>query len=1016
MSDDMNPITDFFLWCSMTDQSALEKLPSDHYESSRNIQLQLGIFVFLTAFFALISGTYAAYIITESVYSALPLGLLFSAFVFSLDRFIVSQFNKWTLLPRLILAMVLAIIIAIPLELRINREPIHEAIQEETRIYNEELRESLSIRYGLPRIQDRIEELIEIRSIYREDRDRQRIRMEAEETGEIVAGWGSGIPGKGDLYDAAEKRLESVQIKLDELQIELVNQEAKEREVLAEISQAFREKKEDVNQGLAKNIKVLESLKQEDEILWRVGWGLKILFLLFEISPLFMKALNESYYSRSIRLNNEKDRFEKKAKRKIIKNEMKAAIADHEDIVNTSINNKDSSKFSIDDARDTYRLFKEKNSSTSAFTNSLNKAATNKNGHKRKPRSKAHQNGQIPLNPITILVIGITLFILAELLTPIAPVQQMMGAAMLTVPKPALQLLIGEKAAENFMNADSLLALYQSKPEIRSAEGDLIYAGTPPNGLPATFSEILIYTENHRFKRVFVIDYFRTLREMFDRVFHKRIPKGTSGITQQLARGVILDNYERNLLRKVKELLIATGLRKKYTDEELIEFYAYSVFLGRDLKGFHQAAYEYFNRSLNQLTTKQMVALVAILPAPNTYINNSDKFEQRYNSVVNRLADSGIFTDFEINQLAAQIPSIHVSNGAFEQRMTMRQADIYLTQMFGDRKIIQTTLDADISSIARNTLLGMTDDVMSITGVTDADGFILISHNQKLIAMIGSVDPFGTNQATQVSVWAPGSVLKPLIYSEFLNQGNTLYTKVPVQPRIFATERNGNWHVENSQVLSQDIKDVTVLEALSSSLNVPVAEIAVSPVSSELRNKLSDTVLRGYFDDNPASFLGPKAVRPIDLFHVLHAFVPPLGSIPNQLQMKLNQETKMKKLWEEDIARDIVFGMSQSVEHPSGVLHPTVQSIGWSGDMIAGKTGTTQQNRSASLFITTPGEISILAGVFSRSGQPLRSIQPEYANITGSFIARYMDEILKSESLQELTDNLTFLASLDSND
>ena len=134
----MNPITRFLLWCSMTDLTTLNKLPTDQYESSRSSQAMLGMFVLLTGCFALVYGTYAAWLIIGSLYGAILLGLLFAVFIFSIDRAIVGQHNKWTLLPRFLLAIAVALVISVPLELRISQEPIQEAIRAEAYQYNKE--------------------------------------------------------------------------------------------------------------------------------------------------------------------------------------------------------------------------------------------------------------------------------------------------------------------------------------------------------------------------------------------------------------------------------------------------------------------------------------------------------------------------------------------------------------------------------------------------------------------------------------------------------------------------------------------------------------------------------------------------------------------------------------------------------------------------------------------------------------------------------------------------------------
>lgn len=125
-----------FLWfCSGADPEVLEQCPR-----SEQIKFQgIGGTVFFTGFLATLSGGYAFYTVFDSLLAALFFGFLWGLIIFNLDRFIVSTIKKeggfrrqLTLaIPRLFLAVVLAIVISKPLELRIFRGEINEILTEQ---------------------------------------------------------------------------------------------------------------------------------------------------------------------------------------------------------------------------------------------------------------------------------------------------------------------------------------------------------------------------------------------------------------------------------------------------------------------------------------------------------------------------------------------------------------------------------------------------------------------------------------------------------------------------------------------------------------------------------------------------------------------------------------------------------------------------------------------------------------------------------------------------------------------
>ena len=122
----MQSIRKFFWMCTGTPVEVIEKYPTEH-----NKFIGIGATIFFTALFAAISGGYALHYVFAgaplAIFFAVVFGILWGLAIFNLDRYIVSSINKtskglrqfYQASPRLIFAILIAIVIARPLELKI---------------------------------------------------------------------------------------------------------------------------------------------------------------------------------------------------------------------------------------------------------------------------------------------------------------------------------------------------------------------------------------------------------------------------------------------------------------------------------------------------------------------------------------------------------------------------------------------------------------------------------------------------------------------------------------------------------------------------------------------------------------------------------------------------------------------------------------------------------------------------------------------------------------------------------
>lgn len=125
-------LKNFFWMCSGADPDLLKESP----KSEQIKYAGVGGTVFFTAVMAFISGSYALYTVFDNVYAAVAFGLVWGLLIFNLDRFIVSTIKKqdsiWKELlqasPRIVLAIIIAVVISKPLEMKIFEKEINQVL------------------------------------------------------------------------------------------------------------------------------------------------------------------------------------------------------------------------------------------------------------------------------------------------------------------------------------------------------------------------------------------------------------------------------------------------------------------------------------------------------------------------------------------------------------------------------------------------------------------------------------------------------------------------------------------------------------------------------------------------------------------------------------------------------------------------------------------------------------------------------------------------------------------------
>ncbi len=240
----------------------------------------------------------------------------------------------------------------------------------------------------------------------------------------------------------------------------------------------------------------------------------------------------------------------------------------------------------------------------------------------------------------------------------------------------------------------------------------------PYEQIPLPVVQAFLAAEDRNFFNHGGIDVGGLGRAMFKNVFNAatgRRLEGGSTITQQVAKNVLLTN-ESSINRKVKEAILANRLEATLTKQQILELYLNEIFLGYRSYGVAAAAYNYFGKSLSQLTPDEAAFLAALPKGPNNYHpkRHPGAAKGRRDWVLGEMNQSGWISDEQLAQARAR----PLTTQDAPRRAQYADADFFVEEArrqaiarFGKEEVnrggyyMRTTLDPELQSAARDALM-----------------------------------------------------------------------------------------------------------------------------------------------------------------------------------------------------------------------------------------------------------------------------------------------------------------------
>ena len=215
--------------------------------------------------------------------------------------------------------------------------------------------------------------------------------------------------------------------------------------------------------------------------------------------------------------------------------------------------------------------------------------------------------------------------------------------------------LVENSTKETFKKAQTSVAYDVNGNVIATLKGEKDVYYLPIEEIPEYVKQAVISIEDKKFYSHHGFDLAAIIRAALAMIRNGHVSGGASTITQQLARNIYLTT-EKTWERKVEEIYIAVELEKKYTKQEILEFYLNNIYFANGNYGIEAASRGYFSKGVGKLTLSEIAYLVSIPNRPSYYdplVHPENTLTRRDRILRNMLSD-GIISEKTFGEAMAQ--------------------------------------------------------------------------------------------------------------------------------------------------------------------------------------------------------------------------------------------------------------------------------------------------------------------------------------------------------------------------
>ncbi|MGW7437260.1 transglycosylase domain-containing protein [Streptomyces sp. NPDC054849] len=569
------------------------------------------------------------------------------------------------------------------------------------------------------------------------------------------------------------------------------------------------------------------------------------------------------------------------------------------------------------------------------------------------------------------------------------------GIAMVNTPDP-------NKAAK----AQNNVFYWADGTQMVATGGSMNRQIVPISSIPRSMRDAVIAAENESFETDKGVDPMGIARAVWNMATGGST-QGGSTITQQYVKNTYLDS-DQTLKRKVTELFIALRLGVSEEKDKVLAGYLNTAYYGRDAYGIQAAARAYFGKDSQELNPAECAFLASVLKGPNLYNPdggigaaatpelNEQRARKRWAWVLDREVEVGRMEKAERAKYTdAQFPPRVESEQArgmtgqigylvdTAKAYVMKTADVSVEQMALGGYRIKTTFDKSKVDALAKAVEETRDGFIDEKKRPDTDTFVQFGaasvdvKSGALVALYGGPGwdrkHFSNNANTSGvpvgSTWKPYVLAAAMEYGTQNSNGKGLSpdSKYQANDLTVINNREGQPLRDGSGNPFRQKNEsptpfgyVTLNEAMEKSINVPFAQLVFDVGHNKVREVAESTGLlkESLNPNNDASFaLGtstPSAIRMADSYATFaasgtHREPYSVMQVEKDGQKLPGFEAPADQRAMDDSIADNITKVLQNV-----VQNGTATKVKKLGRPAAGKTGTTDENKSAWFVGYTP--------------------------------------------------------------
>ncbi|AWW37812.1 transglycosylase domain-containing protein [Streptomyces cadmiisoli] len=540
--------------------------------------------------------------------------------------------------------------------------------------------------------------------------------------------------------------------------------------------------------------------------------------------------------------------------------------------------------------------------------------------------------------------------------------------------------------------------------------------------VPKEVQRTFVAAENKSFYSDSGVDLKGTARGLLNTLSGKG-KQGGSTITQQYVKNYYL-TQEQTVTRKLKELVISLKVDREKSKDDILAGYINTSYYGRGAYGIQAAAQAYYRVDAGDLSVEQGAYLAALLQAPSQYdwavASDTSKrlVEQRWNYVLDNMVEQRWLDSGERGGMKFPVPKepqgapgmqgqtgyiVEAANRQLARQLVAQGAaedtDDALAKIDRGGWTITVNIDrkkqAQLEKSVKNQLTGKLDKgERKVDADVQAGGVSLDPKTGEVLAMYGGIDyvKHFTNNATRRD-YQPASTFKPVILAAAVDEGaetqdgtpiaaDTIYDGDSRRPVVDDGRKVGFAPPNEDDV---DYGDVTVQTAMNKSVNSVFAQMGTDVGMAKVMEVAGALGMDTEgMQAVPAQTLGSMGASALEMAGI-YATLDNHGKkvTPSIVASAEHKDTAVEfpdPIGDQVISReaaDTVTSVLTGVVDDGTARTSVRENPARDGQQVAGKTGTSDDNKSAWFTGYTPGLVTSI-GLFGEDDKPPHKQVPMY--------------------------------------